>query len=125
MKVPIIRISEDEYIASIKNYDFRASEDEKHFIDASFDENGDISYVRVGGNKDYETVDASSIHDYIRENISWGRSFNEKMERIPTKYILIKDLGTEHIKAILDGGFGGKRVRHYLENELKWRQHII
>ena len=125
MKVPIIRISEDEYIASIKNYDFRASEDEKHFIDASFDENGDISYVRVGGNKDYETVDASSIHDYIRENISWGRSFNEKMERIPTKYILIKDLGTEHIKAILEGGFGGKRVRHYLENELKWRQHII
>ena len=125
MKVPIIRISEDEYITSIKNHDFKMSEDEKHFIDASFDENGDISYVRVGGNKDYETVDASSIHDYIRENISWGRSFNEKMERIPTKYILIKDLGTEHIKAILDGGFGGKRVRHYLENELKWRQHII
>ena len=125
MKVPIIRVSEDEYITSIKSHDFKMSEDEKHFIDASFDENGDISYVRVGGNKDYETVDASSIHDYIRENISWGRSFNEKMERIPTKYILIKDLGTEHIKAILDGGFGGKRVRHYLENELKWRQHII
>ena len=125
MKVPIIRISEDEYITSIKNHDFKMSEDEKHFIDASFDENGDISYVRVGGNKDYETVDASSIHEYIRENISWGRNFNEKGERVPTKYILIKDLGTEHIKAILDGGFGGKRVRHYLENELKWRQHII
>ena len=56
MKVPIIRISEDEYITSIKNYDFRASEDEKHFIDASFDENGDISYVRVGGNKDYSRI---------------------------------------------------------------------
>ena len=125
MKVPIIRVSEDEYITSIKNYDFKSSEDGKHFIDASFDENGDISYVRVGGNKDYETVDASSIHEYIRENISWGRNFNEKGERVPTKYILIKDLGTEHIKAILDGGFGGKRVRHYLENELKWRQHII
>lgn len=124
MKVPIIRISEDEYITSIKNYDFRASEDEKHFIDASFDENGDISYVRVGGNKDYETVDASSIHEYIRENISWGRNFNEKGERVPTEYILIKDLGTEHIKAILDGGFGGKRVRHYLENELRWRNHL-
>ena len=125
MKVPIIKFDDGSFIASIKNYDFRASEDEKHFIDASFDENGDISYVRVGGNKDYETVDASSIHDYIRENISWGRSFNEKMERIPTKYILIKDLGTEHINAILEGGFGGKRVRHYLKNELKWRQHII
>ena len=125
MKVPIIKFDDGSFIASIKNYDFRASEDGKHFIDASFDENGDISYVRVGGNKDYETVDASSIHDYIRENISWGRSFNEKMERIPTKYILIKDLGTEHINAILEGGFGGKRVRHYLENELKWRQHII
>ena len=124
MKVPIIRISEDEYITSIKNYDFRASEDEKHFIDASFDENGDISYVRVGGNKDYEKIDSYSIHEYIRENISWGRNFNEKGERVPTKYILIKDLGTEHIKAILDGGFGVKRVRHYLENELKWRNII-
>ena len=124
MKVPIIRISEDEYITSIKNHDFKMSEDEKHFIDASFYENGDISYVRVGGNKDYETVDASSIHEYIRENISWGRNFNEKGERVPTKYTLIKDLGTEHIKAILDGGFGGKRIRHYLENELKWRNHL-
>ena len=124
MKVPIIRISEDEYITSIKNYDFRASEDEKYFIDASFDENGDISYVRVGGNKNYEEIESSSIHEYIRENISWGRNFNEKGERVPTKYILIKDLGTEHIKAILDGGFGGKRVRHYLENELRWRNII-
>ena len=124
MKVPIIKFDDGSFIASIKNYDFRASEDGKHFIDASFDENGDISYVRVGGNKDYETVDASSIHDYIRENISWGRSFNEKMERIPTKYILIKDLGTEHINAILEGGFGGKRIRHYLKNELKWRNVI-
>ena len=124
MKVPIIRISEDEYITSIKNYDFRASEDEKHFIDASFDENGDISYVRVGGNKDYETVDASSIHEYIRENISWGNNFNEKRERVPTKYVLLKNLGTEHIQAILEGGFGGKRIRHYLKNELKWRNII-
>lgn len=124
MKVPIIRISEDEYITSIKNYDFRTSEDEKYFIDASFDENGDISYVRVGGNKDYEKIEDSSIHEYIRENISWGNSFNEKGERIPTKYVLLKDLKTEHIKAILDGGFGGKRIRHYLKNELKWRNII-
>ena len=124
MKVPIIKFNDGSFIASIKNYDFRASEDEKHFIDASFDENGDISYVRVGGNKDYEKIDASSIHEYIRENISWGRSFNEKGERVPTKYILIKDLGTEHIQAILEGDFGGKRIRHYLKNELKWRNII-
>ncbi len=124
MKVPIIKFDDGIFIASIKNYDFRASEDEKYFIDASFDENGDISYVRVGGNKNYEEIESSSIHEYIRENIYWGRSFNEKGERVPTKYILIKDLGTEHIKAILDGGFGGKRVRHYLENELKWRNII-
>ena len=124
MKVPIIKFNNGSFIASIKNYDFRASEDEKHFIDASFDENGDISYVRVGGNKDYEKIDASSIHEYIRENISWGRSFNEKGERVPTKYILIKDLGTEHIQAILEGDFGGKRIRHYLKNELKWRNII-
>ena len=124
MKVPIIRISEDEYITSLKNHDFKMSEDGKHFIDASFDDDGKILYVRVGGNKDYETVDASSIHEYIRENISWGRNFNENGERVPTKYTLIKDLGTEHIKAILDGGFGGKRIRHHLENELKWRNII-
>ena len=124
MKVPIIKFDDGSFITSIKNYDFRTSEDEKHFIDASFDENGDISYVRVGGNKGYEKIEASSIHEYIRENISWGRNFNEKGERVPTEYILIKDLGTEHIQAILDGGFGGKRVRHYLENELRWRNII-
>ena len=124
MKVPIIKFDDGSFIASIKNYDFRASEDEKYFIDASFDENGDISYVRVGGNKDYEKIDSYSVHGYIRENISWGRNFNEKGERVPTKYILIKDLGTEHIKAILDGGFGVKRIRHYLENELEWRNII-
>ena len=124
MKVPIIKFDDGSFITSIKNYDFRTSEDEKHFIDASFDENGDISYVRVGGNKNYEEIEVSSIHEYIRENISWGRNFNEKGERVPTEYILIKDLGTEHIKAILGGGFGGKRIRHYLENELKWRNII-
>lgn len=124
MKVPIIRISEDEYITSVINHNFSYSKDEKHFIDSSFDKNGEIEYVRVGGNKDYEKIDSYSIHEYIRENIYWGRNFNEKGERVPTKYILIKDLGTEHIKAILDGGFGGKRVRHYLENELRWRNII-
>ena len=124
MKVPIIRISEDEYITSVINHNFSSSKDEKHFIDSSFDKNGEIEYVRVGGNKDYEKIDSYSIHEYIRENIYWGRNFNEKGERVPTKYILIKDLGTEHIKAILDGGFGGKRIRHYLENELEWRNII-
>ena len=124
MKVPIIRISEDEYITSVINHNFSSSKDEKHFIDSSFDKNGEIEYVRVGGNKDYEKIDSYSIHEYIRENIYWGRNFNEKGERVPTKYILIKDLGTEHIKAILDGGFGGKRVRHYLENELRWRNIV-
>ena len=124
MKVPIIRISEDEYITSVINHNFSSSKDEKHFIDSSFDKNGEIEYVRVGGNKDYEKIDSYSIHEYIRENIYWGRNFNEKGERVPTKYILIKDLGTEHIKAILEGGFGGKRVRHYLENELRWRNII-
>ena len=124
MKVPIIRISGDEYIASVINHNFSSSKDEKHFIDASFDESGDICYTRVGGGKECEYVDAYDVHEYIRNYVSWGNSFNEKGERIPTKYILIKDLGTEHIKAILDGGFGGKRIRHYLKNELKWRNII-
>ena len=124
MKVPIIRINEDEYIASVINYNFSSSKDEKHFIDASFDKNGEIEYVRVGGCKECEYVDAYDVHEYIRNYVSWGNSFNEKGERIPTKYVLLKNLGTEHIQAILEGGFGGKRIRHYLENELKWRNII-
>ena len=124
MKVPIIRISEDEYITSVINHNFSSSKDEKHFIDASFDRNGEVEYVRVGGGKKCEYVDAYDVHEYIRNYVSWGNNFNEKGERIPTKYVLLKDLGTEHINAILDGGFGGKRVRHYLKNELKWRNII-
>ena len=124
MKVPIIRISEDEYITSVINHNFSSSKDEKHFIDASFDRNGEVEYVRVGGGKKCEYVDAYDVHEYIRNYVSWGNNFNEKGERIPTKYVLLKDLGTEHINAILEGGFGGKRVRHYLKNELKWRNII-
>lgn len=42
----------------------------------------------------------------LRDIILWGNNFNKEGERLPkTKWILVKDLNTDHIKAILDTQF--------------------
>jgi len=59
-----------------------------------------------------------------REVIFWGVNFTKEMERLPeTKWTLIKDLESDHIQAILDGGYTKNPL--YLETfeaELKRRE---
>lgn len=41
-----------------------------------------------------------------RDVLFWGRNYNKEMERLPrTEWILIKDMSTDHIQAVLDGKF--------------------
>lgn len=60
-----------------------------------------------------------------RDVLFWGSNYDKDMNQLPqTKYRLIKDMDTSHIKAILKGGWvtTGSKYRVYFENELKFRQ---
>ena len=55
-------------------------------------------YTEEGEILEKQGVDAS-------EYLFWGQNYDKEGERLPeTKYRLIKDLDTDHIKAILSGG---------------------
>lgn len=60
-----------------------------------------------------------------REVLYWGNNYSEKGNRLKkTNWILIKDMSTEHIKAVLNGNFTNNLV--YLKafnDELKLREN--
>lgn len=61
-----------------------------------------------------------------RETRYWGANFDAKMKKLNgTKYKLIKDLNTNHIKAIIDGQWIGEKNPYYtlLTEELKLREN--
>lgn len=63
----------------------------------------------------------------VREFMFWGVNYTKDMIKIPeTKWVLIKDLRTEHIKAILDGGFVSEinKYHRYFTDELKLREDV-
>ena len=61
-----------------------------------------------------------------REVLYWGNNYSAKGNRLKkTNWILIKDMSTQHIKAVLDGNFTNNLV--YLKafnNELKLRENV-
>jgi len=61
-----------------------------------------------------------------REIYFWGVNFTKDMEELSkTKWTLIKDLDTDHIKAILEGKFVREKDRYYkfFTEELKLRKN--
>lgn len=60
-----------------------------------------------------------------REILFWGVNFTKDMERLPeTEWRLIKDLNTEHIKAILEGGYvdSNPYYKRIFEDEIRKRK---
>lgn len=58
------------------------------------------------------------------EYLFWGQNYDEKRKRLPeTRYILIKELDTDHIKAILNDGHTeeGSEYHKTLTKELEKR----
>jgi hypothetical protein len=48
------------------------------------------------------TIFSNGLFEFDRENMVWGKNYDINMKRLPeTEYILIKDLSTSHIYAIL------------------------
>ena len=60
----------------------------------------------------------------LREILFWGKNYDKDMNRLPeTQWILIKDMSTEHITAVLDGKFtGNPRYLKTFKEELDLRQ---
>ena len=69
---------------------------------------GGTEYLRrIGESKDITDLPImdDGEHETRRSNLRWGVNYDKDMNRLPkTEWRLIKDLNTEHIKAILDGG---------------------
>jgi hypothetical protein len=93
--------------------------------------------VSVDGGLDYGRVLFTEISDFTdtsiqddgkhetrRQYLKWGTNFDKDMKRLPeTVYLLIKDMTSDHIKAILDGGWveNNKFYEELFEEELKFR----
>ena len=87
---------------------------------------GGTDYIRrLGDPSDYiDMCVYGNTHNEYRENLRWGRNYDKDMSPLPeTEWILIKDLTSDHIAAIVDGGFanGNDFYRQMFEDELIFR----
>lgn len=85
---------------------------------------GGTFYTKItGDSKDYTRLELEG-----REYLKWGRNFDKDMNRLPkTEYILIKELSSDHIKAILEGGFVDNNdfYKELFKEELEFRNDKI
>ena len=59
-------------------------------------------YSRYGGSAKPESAEISEIIEDIRQDFQWGKNYDADNNRLPTtEYILLKNLSTDHIIAIL------------------------
>lgn len=96
-----IRTPDGTILESMHRHDYRT------YVDANGKEymvDGGLDYLRrnVHGDAPYEelSVYADAPHVEIREAFKWGT--RGKDGRQPLKYVLLKNLTTEHIDAILE-----------------------
>ena len=109
----------------------------KHVHDMVYCKCGSIA---VDGGRDYlkrtfidpsdykdTSIEDTGNHLTRRLHLRWGVNYTKQMKRLPeTKWILIKDLNSEHIKAIIDGGYVDNN-EFYMEvmmNELIYREYL-
>ncbi len=90
---------------------------------------GGTEYLRrIGNPKDwYElSVHDDGKHETRRNTLRWGVNYDKDMNRLPeTDWRLIKDMATDHIEAILDGGYSRSNsfYEELFKEELKFRKN--
>ena len=93
--------------------------------------------IAVDGGKDYRktmftelsdftdtSIDDDGSHELRRQYLTWGNNFDKDMNRLPkTIYNPIKDMTSDHIQAILDGGWTKNNpfYEELFKEELKFR----
>ena len=108
----------------------------RHDYVSHTDANGE--YYMVDGGKDYlkrsiniiPAIDLTIIddgsHELRRQYLTWGNNFDKDMNRLPkTIYNPIKDMTSDHIQAILDGGWAKNNpfYEELFKEELEFRNN--
>ena len=112
-----IRTPDGTVLDSHHRHDYKTYQDENgetYMVD------GGTQYLRRSMNKEpYEDLSVYSDEPFekIREVLTWGT--RGKNGDQPLKWVVLKDMDTDHIKAILDDGY--KSVRYYMQRELMYR----
>jgi hypothetical protein len=62
----------------------------------------------------------------LREFLMWGNNYDKDMNRLPeTKWLLLKDMNTDHIEAILDGDWAKSELYvNAFKEELEYRKSV-
>ena len=95
--------------------------------------------VAVDGGLDYSKTMFTSLSDFTntsitdngthelrREHLKWGNNYDKDMNALPeTIWVPIKDMSSEHIQAILDGGYvkNNYAYQELFKEELKFRNN--
>ena len=106
---------------SFNQHDYKTYKDtlskEEYMIDGGLAyERRSLNYVPASDDSAYTT----DSHEYIRERFAWGSYGKNGDERL--HYIYLKDMETNHIKAILETqSHIQDYIRELFETELNWR----
>lgn len=114
----------NDEIESKYRHDFVTCKCGKVSVDGGKDY-GRILFTELSDYTDTSIVDNGS-HELRRQYITWGNNYDKDMNRLPeTIYNPIKDMTTEHIQAILDGGWSKDNpfYEELFKEELKFREN--
>lgn len=90
---------------------------------------GGNSYRRlIGDHQDCEDLSIydDGKHETRRKYFCWGKNFDKDMNRLPkTEWITIENMTTDHIQAIVDGGWVDNNPYYssIFKEELKFREN--
>lgn len=119
-----IKTPDGTILMSMYRHDYKAYTDkisgEEYMVD------GGLDYLRRNVNKvPYEELSVfdDGTHETRRQHLLWGRNFDKDGNRLlKTEFIPIKDMGSDHILAILNNIRNiDPLYKETFENELKYR----
>ena len=99
------------------------------------DKNG--KYYMLDGGTDYircsDPGDAEFIQVYdddpiekVREYFRWGVNYDKDQNLLPeTEWRKLKDLATDHLEVLIDGGWAKGYIKDIMIRELKFRENEI
>ena len=106
-------------------HDFIKYKDKNGYV---YMNDGGNEYKRRGADKfDYEDISVcdDGKHKTRRKYLYWGKNYDENMKLLPkTEWISIENISTEHITAIISGGYvdNNSFYKEVFTKELKFRK---
>jgi len=123
MKINYVEHKSGKKLFSFHRYDYKeyGNWDDFVMIDGGWD------YVRYSGL--LKEADVSEVFEDIREQFQWGKNKNKDGSVLEkTQWILLKDLETDHLEAILQYFLENKNCDHpnyqILKYELEYRKTL-